>query len=104
MCNGSYVYIFIGEELMFIGEIEIEEGNNNNDWIIVKLNLVWVGVILVVILWILNDGCIMLEIWFVISFIFGEEEYIFEGLKFLVLSIVLNELLIEVIIESGKLI
>ncbi|MGB3619764.1 hypothetical protein FT643_02090 [Ketobacter sp. MCCC 1A13808] len=100
--NGSYAYISTGEELTFIGEIETEEGNNNNDRTTAKLNSVRVGVTLAVTPRILNDGRIMLEIWPVISSISGEEEYTFEGLKFSVPSIALNELSTEVITESGK--
>ena len=100
--NGSYAYISTGEELTFIGEIEVKEGDNNNDRTTATLNSVRVGVTLAVTPRILGDGRIMLEIWPVISSVSGSEKYTFEGLEYEVPNIALNELSTEVITESGK--
>ncbi|MEE2730516.1 MAG: hypothetical protein VYA55_06805 [Pseudomonadota bacterium] len=100
--NGSYAYISTGEELTFIGEIETEQGDNNNDRITATLNSVRVGVTLAVTPRVLGDGRIMLEIWPVISSVSGNSTYTFEGLSYDVPNIALNELSTEVITESGK--
>jgi type II secretory pathway component GspD/PulD (secretin) len=100
--NGTYAYISTGEELTFIGEIETQEGNDNNDRTTAKLNSVRVGVTLAVTPRILGDGRIMLEIWPVISSISGYKKYTFEGLQYEVPNVALNELSTEVITESGK--
>lgn len=100
--NGSYAYISTGEELTFIGEIETQEGDNNNDRTTAKLSSVRVGVTLAVTPRILDDNRIMLEIWPVISSVSGNEDYTLDGLEFSVPNIKLNELSTEVITESGK--
>ena len=100
--NGSYAYISTGEELTFIGEIETQEGDNNNDRTTATLNSVRVGVTLAVTPRVLGDGRIMLEIWPVISSVSGNTTFSFEGLSYDVPNIALNELSTEVITESGK--
>lgn len=100
--NGSYAYISTGEELTFIGEIETQESDNNNDRTTATLNSVRIGVTLAVTPRVLGDGRIMLEIWPVISSISGSKKYTFEGLEYEVPNIALNELSTEVITESGK--
>lgn len=100
--NGSYAYISTGEEITFIGEIETQENDSNNNKTTAKLNSVRVGVTLAVTPRILGDGRIMLEIWPVISSINGYKTYTFEGLQYEVPNIALNELSTEVITESGK--
>ena len=100
--NGSYAYISTGEELTFIGEIETERGDNNNDRTTATLSSVRVGVTLAVTPRVLGDGRIMLEIWPVISSVSGNTTFSFEGLSYDVPNIALNELSTEVITESGK--
>lgn len=100
--NGSYAYISTGEELTFIGEIETQQGDDNNDRTTATLNSVRVGVTLAVTPRVLGDGRIMLEIWPVISSVSGNTTFSFQGLAYDVPNIALNELSTEVITESGK--
>jgi Flp pilus assembly secretin CpaC len=100
--NGSYAYISTGEELTFIGEVETQQGDDNNDRTTATLNSVRVGVTLAVTPRVLGDGRIMLEIWPVISSVSGNTSFSFQGLSYDVPNIALNELSTEVITESGK--
>ena len=96
--NGSYAYISTGDELTFVGELEVRENTDGSDKTTAKLQSVRVGVTLAVTPRILTDGRVMLDIWPVISSKTGDFE--FGGTSVPIIS--LNELSTEVITESGR--
>ncbi|MDX1693087.1 MAG: hypothetical protein R3208_04940 [Ketobacteraceae bacterium] len=101
--NGAYAYISAGEELTYVGEVELEEENDGDDRTTIKVESIRVGVTLSVAPRVLEDGRVLLEIWPSISsadlsnFI---ESGAGEGI--VLPQVQLQELATEVITESGR--
>lgn len=101
--NGTYAYISAGEELTYIGEIEVEDDAGGDDKTTAKVESIRVGVTLSVAPRILKDGRILLEIWPSISSANLDEKVAFgNGSELILPKIQLQELATEVITESGR--
>lgn len=101
--NGTYAYISAGEELTYVGEIEIEEDNDGDDRSTIKVESIRVGVTLSVAPRILEDGRVLLEIWPSISSAdLSKEIESGVGAGISLPEVQLQELATEVITESGR--
>lgn len=101
--NGTYAYISAGEELTYVGEIEIEDDDDGDDRTTVTVESIRVGVTLSVAPRILDDGRILLEIWPSISSADLSNKIttgVGEGI--VLPKVDLQELATEVITESGR--
>lgn len=101
--NGTYAYISAGDEITYVGEVQIEDENNSDDdKVTVKVESVRVGVTLSVAPRILDDGKILLEIWPSISSADLSEKFTLGNNNMTLPKIELQELATEVITESGR--
>lgn len=107
--NGAYAYLHTGQEIGFIGEVQIAE-DNNSVAAAPKIERIRVGVTLAVTPRILDDNRVLLDIWPIVSSVDDSNPDILfvikgedgESVPITSPKIILQELSTQVITESGE--